>query len=86
MQIILKKHIRREPFAIVSEILYYALGGARKTSIANSCNLSTKACEKYVTLIHRKGLLERNEGCFTTTDKGRQFLATYQKLELIWST
>ena len=78
--------MRRESFAIASEILYHTLGGARKTSIASSCNLSTKVCGKYVTILLRKGLLETNEDYFYTTEKGKQFLATYQKLELIWST
>ena len=86
MQTILKKNVRRESLAIASEILYYSLAGAHKTSIVSSCNLSTKVCKKYVTLLLRKGLLERKEDNFNTTEKGKQFLAAFQKLELIWGT
>ena len=39
--------MRRERFAIISEMLYQALGGASKTSICNSCTLSSKICDKY---------------------------------------
>ena len=75
------RYMRRERFAIISEILYHALGGASKTSICDSCNLSTRIYGKYVAILLMNGLLEKNENLFYTTKKGKQFLTTYQKLE-----
>ena len=80
------RYMKRDPFTITSQILYCALGGQRKTSLANSCNLSTKICEKYFAILLRKGLLEKKGDHYSTTEKGKRFLATYQKLDLIWST
>lgn len=75
------RYMRRERFAIISEILYQALRGASKTSICKSCNLSTKICGKYFAISLMHGLLEKNENLFYTTKKGIKFLTTYKKLE-----
>ena len=77
------RYMRRERFAIISEMLYQALGGASKTSICNSCTLSSKICDKYFAILLVNGLLEKSENFFYTTKKGKQFLTTYQKLELV---
>ena len=78
--------MKRDIFTITSQILYTALGGAHKTYLVRSCNLNTKTCEKYISFLLRKGFLEKKQDQFNTTEKGRQFLATYQKLDLLWSS
>jgi predicted transcriptional regulator len=76
--------MRRSKYEIMSEMLYLALPGAYKTSFINSCIISHKMCEKYITTLLKKGLLEEKDGRFHTTKKGIQFLEAYQKLELLW--
>jgi predicted transcriptional regulator len=40
-------------------------------------------CQKYITNLLKKGLLEKKEDRFHTTKKGIKFVETYQKLELL---
>lgn len=79
------RYMKRQSFAIASEMLYSAIGGVRKTHFVHSCNLSTKLCEKYIQLLLKKRFLEKKEDQFKTTEKGIQFLKTYKRVEHLWS-
>jgi predicted transcriptional regulator len=72
---------RRSAYAIMSELLYVAVSGVSRTFLINSCNIHYKVCEKYITTLLEKGLLEKRGNHFHTTKKGVQFLETYQELE-----
>jgi predicted transcriptional regulator len=76
--------MRRAFYTIMSEILYLGLGGVVKTNLINSCKISNKMCEKYITTLLEKGLFEKNGNHFHTTLKGIQFIETYQELERLW--
>lgn len=76
--------MKRQRYAIASEILYAALSGAKKSHLMYSCYLDHKRGEKYIKTLLKKGLLEKKEDRFHTTKKGIQFIETYQKLEHIW--
>jgi predicted transcriptional regulator len=78
------RFVKRQPYAIVSEILHTALTDVNKTRLMYSCNLSYEMCDKYIGSLLRKGLLEKKEEVFHTTKKGIQFIQTYQKLKCLW--
>jgi predicted transcriptional regulator len=74
----------RSQYEIVSEMLYLALGEVHKTGLINSCKLSHKMCEKYITTLLETGLLEKKRNRFHTTKKGIQFIEIYQELERLF--
>jgi predicted transcriptional regulator len=77
-------YVIRSQYEIVSEILYLALGEVHKTSLINSCKLSHKMCEKYITTLLETGLLEKKRNRFHTTKKGIKFIEIYQELERLF--
>jgi predicted transcriptional regulator len=71
---------RRSAFEIISDMLFAALSGVNKTSLINSCRMTHKMCEEYITILLKKGLLKKKDGRFYTTKRGTQFLGKYQEL------
>ena len=77
--------MKRSFFEIIAEILRVAKNGAKKTRITYSCNLSYRMTENFLTYLLEADLL-RIGSSFHTTEKGLQFLKTYQTLELLLNT
>jgi len=77
--------MKRSFCEIVAEILKVAKNGAKKTRIMYSCNLSHHATEKFINYSLEADLLIKGNS-FHTTEKGMQFLRTYQTLELLLNT
>ena len=67
---------------IVSQILESANGGATKTKIMYQAYLSYAQLKEYLSALLENDLLEYVEGeqKYRTTQKGIQFISTYQKI------
>jgi len=74
--------LRRSYFEIIAEILETAKDGAKKTRIMYGCNLSHHQTKKLLNHLMKTGLLTVGNS-YHTTEKGLQFLRTYQTLELL---
>jgi len=77
--------MKRNRLEIISEILQVAKNGAKKTHVMYQCNLSYRQTEKYLNHLLKTGFL-RIGNSYHTTEKGLQFLRTYQTLELLLNT
>jgi len=75
----------RSSIEIIAEILRVAKHGAKKTCIMYSCNLSFDATKEYLMYLLEADFLRIGDS-FHTTEKGIQFLNTYQTLELLLNT
>jgi len=73
---------RRDRHDIVLDILKIARGGKRKTQIMYRARLSYGQLKAYLGLLNDKGLLESNNGFYHTTDKGLEFIRTYEEISL----
>ena len=78
--------MKRQSYDLAGEILFQALSGVKKSSFIYKCNLSFELRDKYIKLLLGNGLIEKKGNCFKTTQKGIEFLRTYQKLESLWNT
>lgn len=79
----------RDRSAIVANILNVASKGARKTRIMYKANLSYQQLLEYLKLLVDMGLLEekileneQNPKVYVTTERGKEFLETFAKLDL----
>ena len=72
---------RRGKIEIVIDILSVALGGARKTEIVYKANLNFKRIERYLPFLEERGLMESSGPIYKTTEKGKEFLRGYEKME-----
>ena len=76
--------INRTRVEILANILKVAGNRTLKTHIMYKANLSYRQLEKYLTFLQENGLLElfMEDGVrmFRVTDKGRDFLQDYQRL------
>jgi len=77
--------MKRNHFEIIAEILETAKDGAKKTRIMYGCNLSYHQTKKLLNHLLETGLLAVGNS-YHTTEKGLQFLRTYQTLELLLNT
>ncbi|HKU49289.1 MAG TPA: winged helix-turn-helix domain-containing protein [Nitrososphaera sp.] len=70
---------------ICSQILDAANGGTTKTKIMYKAYLSYTQLKEYLSVLTENGLLEYIEGeqRFRTTEKGVQFLRTYDQMSSI---
>ena len=78
--------MKRQSYDLAGEMLFFALSGVKKTNFIYACNLSSRICEKYISLLMGNGLLEKKGDYFHTTKKGIKYLETYQKLDSLWNT
>ena len=69
---------RRSEMEIVATILDITMKGVNKTNILYKANLSYTQLKNYVTFLLEKGLLEHIGNKYSTTNKGRLFLITWQ--------
>lgn len=67
---------------ITAAILTVALDGAKKTRIMYNAWLSFPQLEEYMGVLMKSGLLAHNEEerIYKTTDKGREFIESYKKM------
>lgn len=71
------KKKRRSSAKILRDILYVARNGKKKTHILFGSNLNLTMLEKYIRLAMDAGLLERTEKLYITTQKGEDFIKSY---------
>jgi predicted transcriptional regulator len=71
----------RSRLDIIADILGVVSGEARKTQIMYRANLSYAVMQKYLAEITEASLIsfEGDRLCYSLTDKGRDFLRTYQE-------
>ncbi len=69
---------RRSEMEIIANILDIARKGVNKTRILYNANLSYVQLKNYVGFMLDKGLMENVEGKYSTTNKGKLFLITWQ--------
>ena len=62
-------------------ILRVAKNGARKTEIVYKANLNFTRIEQYIPLLEKRGFIEEFSPVYKTTQKGEEFLSSYQKLK-----
>ena len=70
--------MRRNNLDISAEILQVAQEGAKKTHIVYKANLNFLIVKKYLNNLIEEGLLSKNDTRYYTTDKGRDFIKSYQ--------
>jgi predicted transcriptional regulator len=77
----------RDKMDIISHVLEATNGGAIKIRIMHKALLSYKQMKEYVDFLVEKGLIEYNyqqeAQIFRTTEKGLQFLDTYNQIRNI---
>jgi len=81
----------RSQIDIIAEVLRETTGGAKKTQIMYSCNLSFRQLQTYLNLLLDRGLLrkvsEKEEGrdprLFKITSKGQTLLRAYDRLKAL---
>jgi predicted transcriptional regulator len=71
--------MRRNNLDINAEILQVAQAGAKKTQIVYKANLNFLIVKKYMNNLIEKGLMTKNDTRYYTTDKGRDFIKSYQE-------
>ena len=72
---------RRGRAEIIADILSAAMKEAKKTQIVYKANLNFRRARKYLPYLEEKGLIENIGSEYKTTEKGKQFLQDYQKLD-----
>jgi len=79
---------KRSDIEIIGEILSLSKGGARKTEILYQCNLSFTQCNKYLTYLIDKNILDKKiiknvsgniDNYYRTTEKGLTLLEEINK-------
>lgn len=75
---------RRDRLVILSEMLSYAARGVGKTELMYRVGLSSAQLDRYIPVLVKSELLEitnhTKKAVYTTTDKGRSFLETFDNL------
>ena len=72
--------MRRNNLDISAEILQVAQTGAKKTQIVYKANLNFLIVKKYMKNLIEKGFMNKYDTHYYTTEKGRDFLKSYQEL------
>ena len=72
---------RRGRAEIIADILSATMKEAKKTQIVYKANLNFRRARRYFPYLEEKGLIENIGSEYKTTEKGKQFLQDYQKLE-----
>jgi predicted transcriptional regulator len=75
---------RRDSFIIISDILLLAISGMKKTELMCKAGLSSEQLNKYLPKLFKSELLETSREkrriVYTTTEKGKNFLETFEEL------
>ncbi len=73
--------MRRSREKILAEILEVCLEGARKTRIVYQVNLNFQVASQYLETLIKQDLIKMSDGKYKTTEKGKQFLNSYQDIQ-----
>ena len=71
---------RRSRMDIIADILSVAGDETKKTHIVYSANLNFARVGEYLQYLEDKGLIENMSRKYKTTEKGEEFLRTYQEM------
>jgi len=71
---------KRTPYEMIWEILEYCIKPKKFTHILQGCNLNTNSARKYVNLLERKGLLEKQGEHYKTTKAGIKYLRLIEEI------
>ena len=75
---------RRDPFIIISDILFLATTGVKKTELMCKVGLSSEQAQKYLPLLSKSELLEESREkkgiVYRTTKKGKSFLHIFEEV------
>ena len=71
----------RDRLSIVADILEVANSGSSKTRIMFRANLSFSLLEKYLDVVVRSGFVEVQDGKYMLTERGRDFLVRFRKIQ-----
>jgi predicted transcriptional regulator len=74
------ENMRRNNLDISAEILQVAQAGAKKTQIVYKANLNFLLLKKYMKNLIEKDFVNKNDTHYYTTEKGMDFLRSYQEL------
>ena len=72
---------KRDRLSIVADILEVANSGSSKTRIMFRANLSFSLLEKYLDVVVRSGFVEVQDGKYMLTERGREFLVRFRKIQ-----
>lgn len=75
------KRKRRSGALILRDILLAAEKGAKKTHIMFGTNMNPLVLTRYLDFAVKRGLLEQKAYIYFTTEKGREFLRWFGRLE-----
>lgn len=69
---------------MIAAVLEAAEGGSKFTRIMFSAYMSYQQCTEYIDLVKKRKLLDfdKDSKTYSTTTKGRQFLAMYEKIRI----
>jgi predicted transcriptional regulator len=73
-------HRYRSRLDIMADVIKITITGAKKTQIMFKANLSYKLLQIYMRTLLDEGLISQSDGKYVATDRGKEFLETYQKL------
>ena len=71
--------MRRNNLDICADILQVSQSGAKKTQIVYKANLNFMIVKKYLGNLIEKGFMEKNDNHYFTTNKGVNFLESYEE-------
>ena len=77
---------KRGRFEIIYDILSISRRSANKTRILYRANLSFSLLKKYLDLLMTQGMLIENDGTFSTTKKGKEFIGEFERLNYFFGT
>jgi predicted transcriptional regulator len=75
--------MRRNNLDICADILQVSQSGAKKTHIVYKANLNFMIVKKYLSNLIEKGFIEKNDKLYFTTNKGINFLESYEEFSSI---
>jgi predicted transcriptional regulator len=78
--------MRRNNLDICADILQVSQSGAKKTQIVYKANLNFMIVKKYLGNLIDKGFIEKYDKLYFTTNKGVNFLESYEEFSLVAGT
>ena len=75
----MNKSKHRTKFQIIADMLFAAGKGSKKTHIMYGANLSYKLVCRYLQELLEAGLVRHEDGEYSVTRKGREFLRKYRE-------
>ena len=75
--------MRRNNLDICADILQVSQSGAKKTHIVYKANLNFMIVKKYLSNLIEKGFIEKNDTLYFTTNKGVNFLESYEEFSSV---